>query len=137
MPDRNSAMKIDSWLGGGLQATDRLPTVVGLAGHAVPKKCRIKLNGKYSKPSRIVRPDDRLRIRRGPHEWTVAFKNFAANCGPTAQAQRLDDETAECIDKRARTTAQVKLKRAPNITSVGRPSKKERGEIFQFKKRSW
>lgn len=98
---------------------------------------KVEINDERAKPSRIVRPGDRLCIRRGPFEWTVIVKDTSRLRGPAPQAQQLYEETEESTRQRAAVAAQLKLERPPEFASPGRPSKKDRRAIARFTKRSW
>ena len=98
---------------------------------------KIEINGERAKPSRIVRPGDRLCIRRGPFEWTVIVKDTSPLRGPAPQAQRLYEETEESARRRAAAAAQLKLERPPEFAPSTRPSKKDRRAIAHFTKRGW
>ena len=98
---------------------------------------KIEINGERAKPSRIVRPGDRLCIRRGPFEWTVIVKDTSRLRGPAPQAQELYAETEESARQRAAAAAQLKLERPPEFAPSTRPSKRDRRVIARFTKRGW
>ncbi|HXV81311.1 MAG TPA: S4 domain-containing protein [Candidatus Binatia bacterium] len=98
---------------------------------------KIEVNGARAKPSRALRPGDRLTIRRGPFEWIVVVKGLAKLRGPASQAQLLYEETEESIRKREAVAAQLKFERPPQFNISGRPSKKDRRAVLRFTKRSW
>jgi ribosome-associated heat shock protein Hsp15 len=98
---------------------------------------KISINGDRAKPSRIVRPGDRLVIRRGAYEWTIMVKGVARLRGPASQAQQLYEETEDSVRKREAAIAQFKFERPPEFDLPGRPSKKDRRAIARWTKRSW
>jgi ribosome-associated heat shock protein Hsp15 len=129
--ENSESIRIDKWLWAA-----RFFKTRSLAADAVTGG-KIDVNGARAKPSRIMRLGDRLNIRRGPYESTVVVKGLAKLRGPASEAQLLYEETEESIRRRELTSAQLKLERAPEFHSPGRPSKKDRRAVLRFTKRSW
>ena len=123
-------VRLDKWLWAARFFKTRALAAEAAAGG------KVEINGERAKPSRIVRLGDRLRIRRGPFEWTVIVKDTARLRGPAPQAQQLYEETEESARQRAAAAAQLKLERPLEFAS-GRPSKKDRRAIAHFTKRTW
>ena len=124
-------VRVDKWLWAA-----RFFKTRGVAAEAVGGG-KVEINGARAKPSRLVRPGDRLSIRRGPYEWTVVVKNLAKLRGPASQAQALYEETEESSRRREAAAAQMKLERPRQFDSPGRPSKKDRRAMERFTKREW
>jgi ribosome-associated heat shock protein Hsp15 len=124
-------IRIDKWLWAA-----RFFKTRSLAAEAVTGG-KVEVNGARAKPSRIMRLGDKLRIHRGPYEWTVVVKAVAKLRGPAPEAQTLYEETEESIRKRELAAAQLKLERPPEFHSAGRPSKKDRRAVLRFTKRGW
>src|SRR3954462_14203943 len=101
------------------------------------RRGKVDVAGARAKPSRIVRPGDRISIRRGPYEWIITVKEVARHRGPAAEAQQLYDETEESRRKREAASAQLKLERPPDFSPSSRPSKKDRRAIDRFTKKNW
>jgi ribosome-associated heat shock protein Hsp15 len=132
MDHENTAeIRLDKWLWAA-----RFFKTRSLAAEAVTGG-KISINGDRAKPSRIVRPGDRLVIRRGAYEWTVVVKDVARLRGPASQAQQLYEETEDSVRKREAAIAQLKFERPPEFDLPGRPSKKDRRAIARWTKRSW
>jgi ribosome-associated heat shock protein Hsp15 len=134
MKDRRVAetdqpIRIDKWLWAA-----RFFKTRSLAAEAVSGG-KIEVNGVRAKPSKTVRPDDELNIRRGPYEWKVIVKGMAKLRGPAAEAQLLYAETEESKLKREAIAAQLKLERPPEFRPSGRPSKQDRRAIARFTRR--
>lgn len=98
---------------------------------------KVEINGERAKPSRLVRPGDRLCIRRGLFECMIIVKDTSRLRGPAPQAQRLYEETEESARQRAAAAAQVKLERPLEYAPSTRPSKRDRRVIARFTKRGW
>ncbi|MDH3445693.1 MAG: S4 domain-containing protein [Deltaproteobacteria bacterium] len=129
--DNSEGMRIDKWLWAA-----RFFKTRGVAAEAVGGG-KVEINGERAKPSRLVRPGDRLSIRRGPYEWTVIVKNLAKLRGPASRAQALWEETEESLRRREAAAAQMNLERPGRFDSPGRPSKKDRRAMQRFTKRDW
>lgn len=132
MDHENTAeIRLDKWLWAA-----RFFKTRSLAAEAVTGG-KISINGDRAKPSRIVRPGDRLVIRRGAYEWTIMVKDVARLRAPASQAQQLYVETEDSVRKREAAIAQLKFERPPEFDLPGRPSKKDRRAIARWTKRSW
>lgn len=129
--DNSEEIRLDKWLWAA-----RFFKTRGVAAEAVGGG-KVEINGARAKPSRLVRPGDRLSIRRGPYEWTVIIKNLAKLRGPASQAHALYEETEESLRRREAAVEQMKLERPRQFDSPGRPSKKDRRAMERFTKRDW
>jgi ribosome-associated heat shock protein Hsp15 len=129
--ETESQCRIDKWLWAA-----RFFKTRSLAADAVSGG-KVALNGARPKPSRIVRPGDRLDIRRGSYEWSIIVKGTSNYRGPASDAAALYEETEESITKRQAAMAQLKLERPGDFYSPRRPSKKDRRAIAKFTKRQW
>ena len=124
-------IRLDKWLWAA-----RFFKTRSLAAQAITGG-KVEINGERAKPSRLVRLGDKLKIRRGPYEWTIAVNAISRLRGPAQKAQLLYDESEESVHKREVTMAQIKLERPPDFNAPGRPSKRDRREIAKFTKRGW
>jgi len=131
MHDHDESIRVDKWLWAARFFKTRSLAADAVAGG------KIEINGARAKPSRVVRIDDRLNVRRGPYEWTIIVTGSSRLRGPAMQAQTLYQETAESVSKREARAAQMKLFRPAEFNASGRPSKKDRREIGKFTKRGW
>ena len=127
----NQEIRLDKWLWAA-----RFFKTRSLAAQAITGG-KVEINGERAKPSRLVRLGDKLEIRRGPYEWTIAVNAVSRLRGPAQKAQLLYNESEESVHKREVTIAQIKLERPPDFDAPGRPSKRDRREIAKFTKRGW
>jgi ribosome-associated heat shock protein Hsp15 len=96
---------------------------------------KVSINGERAKPSRVVRPGDKMTIRRGAYEWTVIVKDVSRLRGPAARAQSLYAETENSVRTREAASARLKIERPPEFDSPGRPSKKDRRAMERWTRR--
>jgi ribosome-associated heat shock protein Hsp15 len=96
---------------------------------------RIQSNGITAKPSREVHVGDRLRIVNEGGIFEVHVKGLSAMRGPAAVAQALYEETSESREARQRLAIQKKALDLINPLPEGRPSKRDRRRIIQFRGR--
>ena len=96
---------------------------------------KVHINGTRSKPSKELNIGDMLELTQGWDEKTVVIKALTDMRRSAQIAQELYAETTESLAKRERITEQRKAA-GNQIPSAGRPSKKNRRLIRQFKKRN-
>ncbi len=80
--DIGTEIRLDKWLWAA-----RFFKTRPLAAEAITGG-KVNVNGNRAKPSRVVRVDETVSIRRGPYEWTIIVKDISRSRGPAAQAQR-------------------------------------------------
>jgi ribosome-associated heat shock protein Hsp15 len=121
------AVRIDKWLWAA-----RFYKTRGLAQAAVIGG-KVKVNGERVKPAKSLAPGDRLAIRIGEFEWSIAVKALSDRRGPAETARQLYEEEEA---SRALRIAQVADRRAQAARwgeRKGRPTKRERREIDRWR----
>jgi ribosome-associated heat shock protein Hsp15 len=121
-------IRVDKWLW-----VARLLKTRALAADAV-KAGRVQVNGVAAKPSKEVRPGDRLELRTGPVRMNVVVRGTAPRRGPASEAARLYEETAESREARERHAEERRLARQEGGEG-GRPTKRDRRRLEQVKGR--
>jgi ribosome-associated heat shock protein Hsp15 len=121
-------IRVDKWLW-----VARLLKTRALAADAV-KAGRVQVNGVAAKPSKEVRPGDRLELRTGPVRMNVVVRGTAPRRGPASEAIRLYEETAESREARERHAEERRLARQEGGEG-GRPTKRDRRRLDQIKGR--
>jgi len=96
---------------------------------------RIQSNGIAAKPSREVKIGDRLHIVNEGGVFEVDVKGLNAMRGPAAVAQALYEETTESREARQRLAVQKKALDLISPLPEGRPTKRDRRRIIQFRGR--
>ncbi len=96
---------------------------------------RITSNGQNAKPAREVRVGDRLRVTTAGGEFEVEVLGLSDVRGPASVAQTLYRETDASKEMRLRVAAERRAARQFEILPQGRPSKRDRRRIIQFRGR--
>jgi len=96
---------------------------------------RIQCNNQPAKPARDVRVGDLLRIKTDAHEFEVEVLQISVVCGPAAVAQTLYRETDASRELRMKLAEERKALRLFSPAPEGRPTKRDRRKIIQFRQR--
>jgi ribosome-associated heat shock protein Hsp15 len=96
---------------------------------------RVLSNGQPAKAAREVRVGDRLRVTNEGGEFQVEVLLLSEVRGPAAVAQTLYRETDESRELRQKVAAERKAMREFEVLPEGRPSKRDRRHIIQFRGR--
>jgi ribosome-associated heat shock protein Hsp15 len=96
---------------------------------------RILSNGQPAKAAREVRVGDRLRVTNEGGDFQVEVLLLSEVRGPAAVAQTLYRETDESREQRQKVAAERKAMREFEVLPEGRPSKRDRRHIIQFRGR--
>lgn len=126
-PERDEDTRLDKWLWAA-----RFYKTRSLASEAIAGG-KVQVNGERAKRSRPVKVGDQVRLRQGPFEHVVTVRGVSSRRGPSAEAQKLYDETPESRAARERMAEQVRLMAiAPAYEGQGRPTKKDRRRLARF-----
>lgn len=123
-------MRVDKWLWAA-----RFFKTRALASKAC-ELGRIELNGQRVKPAREVRVNDRLRIRNESGEFRVDVLMLSEMRGPAPIARTLYRETEESVALRLELAEQRRAMHNFESMREGRPSKRDRRQIEQFRRRT-
>jgi ribosome-associated heat shock protein Hsp15 len=96
---------------------------------------RIQSNGQPAKPAREVKTGDMLRITNDGGEFQVEVLQVSDVRGPAAVAQTLYRETEASREARLKAAAERKAAMQFEPMPTGRPSKRDRRRIIQFRGR--
>ena len=95
---------------------------------------KVQVNGSRVKRSKLIQTGDLLRIRKPPYEFVVAIQELSEHRGPAKVAQTLYEETPESVHAREKLRTQLKQQPAASYEGKGRPTKKDRRLIDEFKR---
>jgi ribosome-associated heat shock protein Hsp15 len=122
-------VRVDKWLWAA-----RLVKTRALGSEAV-KGGRVHVNGRAVKPSKDIKPGDRLELTTGPARLSVVVRGTAERRGPASVAQTLYEETAESRAAREQAAAQRRLDAEPSTAERGgRPTKRDRRRFEQSRR---
>jgi ribosome-associated heat shock protein Hsp15 len=96
---------------------------------------RILSNGQVAKAAREVRVGDRLRVTNEGGDFQVEVLVLSEVRGPGSVAQTLYRESEESRELRQKVAAERKAMREFEVLPAGRPSKRDRRHIIQFRGR--
>jgi ribosome-associated heat shock protein Hsp15 len=96
---------------------------------------RILSNGQVAKAAREVRVGNQLLITNEGGEFEVDVLGLSDVRGPASVAQTLYRETEASKEARLKAAAERKAMREFEILPEGRPSKRDRRRIIQFRAR--
>ena len=105
-----------------------------LAKHAC-ELGRIQSNGQVAKAAREVRIGDKLRVSNEGGDFEIEVLELSDLRGPAAVAQTLYRESEASRAMRERVAAERKAMRQFEVLPEGRPSKRDRRRIIQFRGR--
>jgi ribosome-associated heat shock protein Hsp15 len=96
---------------------------------------RIESHGQLAKPAREVRVGDRLRVTTDGGDYQVEVLQVSAVRGPASVARGLYFETEVSRELRKKLADERKAMKQFEELPTGRPSKRERRKIIQFRGR--
>src|ERR1051326_9114074 len=123
------SVRVDKWLW-----ADRFFKTRSLASRAC-ELGRIQSNRQPAKPAREVHVGDMLKITNDGGEFQVEVLGLSEIRGPATVAQTLYRETEESKEARLKEAAERKAAMQFEPMPTGRPSKRDRRKIIQFRGR--
>jgi ribosome-associated heat shock protein Hsp15 len=122
-----TSVRIDKWLWAA-----RFFKTRSLAARAC-ELGRISCNGQPAKPAREIHAGDRLHVTSDSGEFEVKVLELSEVRGPAPVAQTLYEETAESRELRLKAAEERKALKNFAPAPEGRPSKRDRHRIIQFR----
>ena len=107
-------VRIDKWLWAARLVKTRALAVDAIRGG------RVKINGFPAKPSKDVKPGDRLEFSAGVIRLEATIKGTAERRLPAAGAQQLYAETEDSVAERERRVAEMRMTRATKAAAGAR-----------------
>ena len=120
-------VRLDKWLWAA-----RFYKTRSLAAQAIGGG-HVQLNGGRPKPSRPIRPGDRLRITREGYRYDITVLGLSERRGPAREAQLLYEESPDSIAAREALREQHRLAAASTPHPARRPDKKARRQLRGLK----
>jgi ribosome-associated heat shock protein Hsp15 len=125
-----TSVRIDKWLWAA-----RFFKTRSLAARAC-ELGRIQSNNQPAKPSREVRIGDTLRVTNDGGDFEIEVLLLSDLRGPASVAQTLYRETDASRTLREKVAAERRATRDFEVLPAGRPSKRDRRHIIQFRGRA-
>ena len=97
---------------------------------------RIRSNGQPAKAAREVRVGDLLHVTNDSGDFQLEVLLLSEMRGPAAVAQTLYRETEASRELRQKLTEERRAMRRFEVSPSGRPSKRDRRKIIQFRGRA-
>ncbi|MBO0612998.1 MAG: hypothetical protein RL122_888 [Pseudomonadota bacterium] len=123
--EENVSQRLDKWLWAARFFKTRPLAVEAIDGG------HVRVNDERVKPSRTVRPGDKLRIKKGFETWVVTVLGVNDYRRPAAEARLLYEESEHEREQREAVIEERRL-HGVNI-AVKKPDKRERRMIDKFK----
>jgi ribosome-associated heat shock protein Hsp15 len=124
----SETVRLDKWLWAA-----RFFKTRSLAGRAISGG-KVQVNGRRAKRASHLHVGDRVRVRKGPHEYQLIVRRLSELRGPAAEAATLYEETAESVQAREQLKAQRRAAPTFEFREGGKPSKKERRLLRRLKR---
>ena len=124
--DEDDNVRLDKWLWAA-----RFYKTRALAKTAI-ESGKVHCRGERCKPGKEPRIGDQFQIRTGFDERTVVVEALSIVRRGAPEAQALYSETPESITKRENEAAQRKAGNL-GVTTDGKPTKKQRRQLFDFR----
>src|ERR1700686_453992 len=125
-----TSVRMDKWLW-----TARFFKTRSLAARACDLN-RVQSNGQPAKPAREVRLGDKLRVSNDGGDFEIEVLGLSEVRGPASVAQTLYHESDASRELRQKVAAERKAMKQFEELPAGRPSKRDRRRIIQFRGRS-
>jgi ribosome-associated heat shock protein Hsp15 len=116
-------VRLDRWLWAVRLVKTRATGVAAIKGG------RVEVNGERAKPSRDVRPGDRVEIAAGPLRRTVVVRATGVRRVSASEAALMYEETEESIAAREQLAAERRLAGATGTRGGARPTKRDRRRL--------
>ena len=127
--ESSDAVRLDKWLWAA-----RFFKTRALAAEAIDGG-KVHLNGERVKRSKTLKLGDEVRVRIGPYEHRIVVRSTSDRRGPATVAATLYDELPESRATREALMEQRRMEIAVGADDAGRPSKRDRRQIEQLRKR--
>ncbi|SEQ71262.1 ribosome-associated heat shock protein Hsp15 [Pseudomonas sp. NFACC02] len=123
--DEDDKVRLDKWLWAA-----RFFKTRALAKAAI-ESGKVHCRGERCKPGKEPRVGDEFQIRAGFDERTVVVKALSIVRRGAPEAQLLYSETPESLARREQA-AEMRKAGSLGVTTDGKPTKKQRRQLFQF-----
>lgn len=127
--ETSDVVRLDKWLWAA-----RFFKTRALAAGAIDGG-KVHLNGERVKRSKGLKTGDDVRVRIGPYEHRIIVRSTSDRRGPATVAATLYEELPESRAAREALLEQRRMEAASGVQEAGRPSKRDRRQIENLRKR--
>jgi ribosome-associated heat shock protein Hsp15 len=128
LQDQITEVRLDKWLWAA-----RFYKTRQLSATAV-KSNRVEVNGRKAKPSKMIKVNDSLSIRKEQLRYEVTVLILREKRVSADLAAEMYDESNESIVARTRVATQLREQRKASRFEPGRPSKKDRRSLDRLRR---
>jgi ribosome-associated heat shock protein Hsp15 len=125
--DETGKARLDSWLWAARFFKTRTAAAEAVDGG------RVDVNDESAKRSKLVKVGDRVSLRIGPYHYDLAVIGLAVRRGSASVAATLYRETPASIAARQAVSDRLRIQNPVFYDGAGRPTKKQRRAIDQWK----
>jgi ribosome-associated heat shock protein Hsp15 len=125
-----SKVRLDKWLWAARFFRTRAKAKLAIEGG------KVHIGGVRTKASKEIQIGDELVIRQGWDEKTVIVTGLSSQRGNAAAAGQIYTESSESIARREALALQRKSMSGNQFSPDGRPTKRQRRQIHQFKEKN-
>ena len=129
MTEPLDSQRIDRWLWIARFFKTRSVAAQAVAGG------KVQVDGDRVKPSRRIRPGDRLHVGRGLMEWDIVIMDLAPQRRPAKDAVNLYEETTASVARRTSEAEQRRQAAERRSRGLGRPTKRDRRDTDRLQGR--
>jgi len=122
----SEGVRLDKWLWAA-----RIFKTRGLAQQAI-RGGKVTVNGQRARPSRLIRVNDCLRIRRRSDELELRVLLLSTRRGPACEAAALYEDTEVGLQLRRLALEQQQSQSGP-VRSVRKPDKRQRRQLLNLR----
>lgn len=128
--DEGERVRLDKWLWAARFFKTRSLAATAIEGG------KVEVNNEPVKRSKLLRPGDVVRVRKGPYEYELTVRALSDRRRSATEAQALYEESEASKEARAKLAEALALARqmAPTPIFKGRPTKKDRRDFERFKR---
>lgn len=123
-------VRIDKWLWAARLVKTRALAVDAIRGG------RVRLNGQPAKPSKDVKPGDRLEFSQGVIRMELDVRGTSERRVSAVEAAKLYQETPESREEREARIEQMRMTRPQGVDRNARPTKRERRQLDRIRGRT-
>jgi ribosome-associated heat shock protein Hsp15 len=120
------SVRIDKWLW-----TARFYKTRSLAAAAV-EAGQVRVNGERAKSARLLRPGERITVRKAGSQWDVEVIGVGTRRGSASEAAQLYRESEASRAAREEEAARRRAAAATHPSLDGRPTKRDRRKLEDF-----